>query len=518
MKYLKLLGSVALASALALEFTGCGSSDSTVGGAAVTGNVATINGVIVSTSAVIDGTTLTSIVGNTFTVNSNGGITSTGGFIDLNGNSTQDVNEPDASTVVGTSTDTTLVVQAVGISPYQRIAVLDGTWDDVPALAEKIARYVVDTDEAAVLGYPTNWVVAGANPASNETFETSDLLPIPAAGVKDNTGKSRVIELCNGAYAKQATNTGRFHGSALPCEVSVHSDGTKIYVDMLDADAIFSVFFSDIPAEQKPGLGTVASAVKGEIRGMVLASLASDTHTVSTKAMGPSWNAAEIEAHAAGISPYKVYSYKRTDGGTFVTGTDDKAIAAEIITALGTDTATADTIVTGLSTGSAWRSARPEPLAIPGVQVVEACSPKYATMATKLGNQYITALPCEITVLVDENDATGKTLTISVLDPSFMFGVMFEGAVSNATASGAITADEATAYNTLASTVFTDLKTIVDHVITTSPSGLVLSTASSSSSSSAQSIPNPFDTTTSSSSAAATSSSSSLQAIPNPFG
>jgi len=384
MKYLKLLGSVAIASVLALEFSGCGASTS---------------------------------------------------------------EEP--------------------ISPYQRIAVLDGSWAEVPALAEKIARYVVDTDESAALGYPTNWVVAGANPASKETFEFEDLLPIPAKGVSTAEGKSRVIELCNGAYAKQATGTGRFHGSALPCEVSVHSDGSKIYVDMLDADAIFSVFFADLSAEQKSGLKSVASKVKSEIRGMVLASLVNDTHTVSTKAMGPSWKSKDIERIAL-QSPYKVYSYTRTDGGTFKTGTDDKAIAHEIIAALGSDAATADTNVAGLSAGSAWRSGRPEPLAIPGVQVVEACSPKYASMATKLGNEYITALPCEITVLVDENDPTGKTLSISMLDPNFMFSVMFEGAVEKAVTNKVLTTTEASAYNTLASTVFADLKTVVDHTIANS--------------------------------------------------
>ena len=349
------------------------------------------------------------------------------------------------------------------ISPYQRVAVMDGTWADVPAIADQIARYVVETDEKAVLGYPTNWVIAGANPGSGETYDTKDLLPIPAMGAAV-TGKSRVVELCNKAYATMATNTGRFHGSALPCEVSVHSDGEKVYVDMLDADAIFSVFFADIPEDQKEGLGAVATAVKGEIRGMVLASLANSAHTESTQALGPVWDSNDME-RIAPMSPYGVFSYKLKNGGTFKKG-DDKAIAHEIITALGTDDNTADKQVDGLSDKSAWRSGRPDPIAIPGVQVVEACSPKYAGMATKLGNEYITALPCEITVFVDENDPS--ILSISFLDPNFMFNIMFEGAVTNAVTNGVLTEDEAVAYNTLASTVYADLQTIVSHSLATS--------------------------------------------------
>lgn len=345
------------------------------------------------------------------------------------------------------------------ISPYQRVAVLSGTWSDVPTIADKIASYVVNTDESTALGYPTNWVVAGANPASGETYETTDLLPIPAIG-----GTSRVIELCNGSYATQATNTGRFHGSALPCEVSVHSDGTNVYVDMLDADAIFSVFFSDLNTTQKSALQSVASQVKKEIRGMVLASLASDTHTVSEKAMGPAWSSADLDKLSY-RSPYTVYSYKLSSDAAFVKGTDDKAIAAEIIAALGNSTSTAENRVPGLSSGSLWRSGRPLPLAIPNVFVVEACSPKYASMATKLGNEYITALPCEITVYVDETDTTGKTLNISFLNPNFMFGTMFEGAVEKALEAGTLTKDEAIEYSTLADKVFADLRMVVDHAI-----------------------------------------------------
>lgn len=360
------------------------------------------------------------------------------------------------------------------VSPYQRVAVLSGGWADVPTIADTIASYVDTTDESNTsgLGYPTNWVVAGANPAKGETYETTDLLPIPVGA-----NKSRVIELCNGAYATQATNTGRFHGSALPCEVSVHSDGTNVYVDMLDADAIFSVFFSDLNDTQKAGLRSVASDVKAEIRGMITAALdeSGDAYTEETTAMGPVWTADELEAISY-KSPYVVYSYKLENNATFTKGTDDKTLSSEIIAVLGTDTATADTNVPGLSNGSAWRTARPEPLAIPGVFVAEACSPKYAKKATALGSQYITALPCEITVYVDENDATNKTLSVSFLNPNFMFNTMFEGAVEAALAAGTITKDDVIEYSTLADKVFADLRMIVDKAVQTSSLGNLVTT------------------------------------------
>ncbi|MEJ2500855.1 MAG: DUF302 domain-containing protein [Campylobacterales bacterium] len=364
----------------------------------------------------------------------------------------------------GNNVSTASEVTEKVVTPYQRIAVIPGTWDDVASVADQIAQYVVDTDESTELGYPTNWVVAGANPGKGETYELDDLLPIPAVG-----GKSRVIEFCNSAYAKMAMGTGRFHGSALPCEVSVHSDGENIYIDMLDADAIFSIFFTDI-ADPEGSLEQVASNVKAEIRGMVLASIADKSPAESTLQMGPVFDADGMEA-VSFTSPYIVYKYKRTDDGTFVPG-DDATLASEIIAKLGTATATADTYVPGLSSGSAWRSGRPEPLPIPGVQVVEACSPKYATKATKLGSEYITALPCEITAYIDETDESNKTMAISFLNPNFMFGTMFKGAVEQAYADGTITKEEVVEYSTLAEVVFGDLRLIVDSAVQDSSLGL----------------------------------------------
>lgn len=380
------------------------------------------------------------------------------------------------------------------ITPYTRVAVTAGTWADVPAVAEKIAQYVVYTNEAVVLGLPTNWVIAGANGGADghskpfETWETTDLLPIPGMG-SDVKGTARVIEFCNKAYALQAIGTGRFHGSALPCEVSVHSDGTNIYVDMLDAGAIFNIFFTDatdnFDAAQNAAFAEMAAAVKSELRTMIKAGLEDDdgasgsaavAYTESTEELGPQFTQAKIDNDIAFRSPYIVYKYQKTAGGTFVKGTDDKALAEEIIHTLGTDVSTAENTpgLEGLSAGSLWRSGRPEPIAIPNVQVVEACSPKYAKKATALGNEYITALPCEFTVYVDETDDTNQTIAISFLNPNFMFGTMFEGAVANAYSNAKLTKAEVVEYSTLADVVFGDLRMIVDHAVQNSTLGLTI--------------------------------------------
>jgi len=112
---------------------------------------------------------------------------------------------------VGGAAAAAAAAAAPTISPYQRIAVIQGTWDDVPGIADKIAQYVTLTDEDAELGFTSGgWLIGGAKTSLNvggETYEFKDLLPIPAMGVPaDLTAeiekKSRVVEFCNGKYAK----------------------------------------------------------------------------------------------------------------------------------------------------------------------------------------------------------------------------------------------------------------------------------------------------------------------------
>jgi uncharacterized protein (DUF302 family) len=356
--------------------------------------------------------------------------------------------------------------EKVTIQPYQRVAVIPGTKADIEKIALKISDYVVNTDEEAVLGFPSNWVIAGANPHAKETYDgNDDLIPIPVDTGKE-VYKSRVIEFCNGPYATQATNTGQQHGSALPCEVAVHSDGTNVYVDMLDADAIFTIFFPGIedPDNKLKGM---AEAVKGEIRGMIMASLnGTEGLTEATDALGPQFTTDEL-SKIKNEDIYLVTQYKSTSGKAF-TKTDAKKLAQTIIEKMGTDDVNADAHVEGLSENSQWRSARPDPIAIPGVFVTEACSPTYAKMATRLGAEYITALPCEITAYLDRTDDTNQTLSISILSPQFMFENMFKGAVENAVANRGLSQEEAKKYETLASIVLGDLNKIVDEAVANS--------------------------------------------------
>ena len=355
----------------------------------------------------------------------------------------------------------------------------EATYIKAKAVATAIATYVHTVNDKDS-GYPENWILGGMEGLDDDELEKAILrIPSPfpvdpdayvAPGDKPVIKKANIIEFCNSYYAKQAlgvtpiagTNTkvvnGYSHAPALPCEVSTWNDDENIYIDMLDPNAIFSIFFTDVlvsPDMLDPEFATAITAlpvaVKREIKEVVYSALdlAEIKYNTHDKAMGPKYKTVEdifevVEA-SPNQSPYKHIAYTKTSGLAFGSG-ETAAVAQAIINTMsihgGTvtdpDGTTRDAgehvaeLESILSEDSLWRSARHEPLGLPGKPeknwVIEACSPTYAKMAMGTGMHHATALPCEISVQrVDliGNDGVTESLVISYLDPFFMFGAMF---------------------------------------------------------------------------------------------
>lgn len=377
-------------------------------------------------------------------------------------------------------------------TPYSRVAQLPvvrnkgkvdyaATYAKGQAAALYLANFVARYKDSDVLGgdiiQGDDWVLGGTSLTCRKTQTCTDeeiahaILGIPSPEPIDpalpmspsNTKKASVLDFCNEHFAKQALGVapiiddkkvvnGYSHTPALPCEVAVWNDDQHIYVDMLDPNAIFSLFFTDVLFSadmQDPAFAEAISAlppqVKTEIKAIVQhAMVAFDPDAeLLDKALGPRYTSmdevvAAVDA-APEDSPYKHVAYTRLDGGVFSDG-DSTAVTQAIIDTMSIhgapDQGTHPTVIDGdgntldsiLSPGSSWRSARPDPLTLPGKNhVIEACSPKYAKMAMSTGLYHVTALPCEITVQIIDRDGNGdrETLVVSYLDPHFMLGALF---------------------------------------------------------------------------------------------
>lgn len=398
------------------------------------------------------------------------------------------------------------------------------TYAKVKAAALALATYAANYKDVDVLGENVikgvDWVLGGTSATcrSTQTCTATEIskaiieIPTPqpinpndatylSTGVvtEANTKKASVLDFCNEHYAKQALGVsdivpgkkvvnGYSHTPALPCKVSVWNDDEHIYVDMKDPNAIFSLFFTDVLFSAEMADPAFAEAitdlppqVKSEIRAVVLHAMNefdAKTKTVD-KALGSKFlnmdRVVDVVATSPYQSPYKHVGYTKADGTAF-TATDSTNVTQAIINTMsingqpgaGTHTTIVDgvTLDSILSPGSSWRSARATPLTLPGTNhVIEACSPKYAKMAMGTGVHHVTALPCEITVQIIDQDSNGskETLVISYLDPHFMMNAMF----------GDITEEEKIAFAPVTDYIMDDLQKIVAAALATN-SGIAL--------------------------------------------
>ena len=320
-----------------------------------------------------------------------------------------------------------------------------------------------------------------------------------------NTKKVKVVEVCNSTYAAKALGAkkvggdeygafvpnGIYHATALPCEVTIYNDENAIYVDMLNPETIFTLFFTEVfeaPEMEnlnfKTDMMALPTQVKSEIFAMIYNAFdtAGETYTKTSIKMGTIYSSmskalATTNTVKNGSEPYRHYSY--SDGTKEFTSTDAKNIAANIITVMtsdkegkvGVQEAALKDILPSTIAGvtPSWRSGRVEPLKVPGGSwIIEACSPTYAKEALTTGEFHTGALPCEIAVFVSPED--NKTIDISFLNPEFMFGAMFADGLAN------MTTAQVTAFNKIIDNINGDLKKIVDYAMENNVSSFTGST------------------------------------------
>jgi len=479
MKYSKTLGSVALSALLLMGMSGCGSSSDPVEPPLSSDQAAIVELTAASEAAI-------------------------------------------AASLVGLVPGDEIPFGDGSFSPFERVAVfptvkdaegnLDhaATYAKVAELANTFAKHVANVDEptsdpATFKG--ANWILGGLeSPTATNSFGDEDvkhhLLGIPTKLPIDpnvpmspsNTKKVKVVEVCNSTYAGQALGVknvggddgdkvanGIYHTTALPCEVTIYNDEDAIYVDMLNPETIFTLFFTEVFSAEEmnnpafaAGMMALPTQVKNEIFAMIYNAFdtAGETYTKTAIKMGPVYSAmSKVEATTntsdKGSEPYRHYSYTSDNAKEF-TATDAKIIAATLISVMtsdeeGTTGSQEPALKSTLPSEEAgvhpaWRSGRLEPLKVPGGSwIVEACSPTYAKEALTTGEYHTPALPCEIAVFV--NPDNNKTIDISILNPEFMFGALFADGMAN------MTPEEIEGFNTIIDHINGDLKTIVDYAM-----------------------------------------------------
>ena len=305
-------------------------------------------------------------------------------------------------------------VEVTQITPFSVVATVQGA--TVDEVAGALADFIHEVDDTT-RGLPADWIVAGGDTLDDDEPALEATLHLPGGG--------RIVEVCNAEYAGQAIGLGAQRGVALPCEFSVTQEADGVQVVMLNPEAIFGVFFTDIPAEYAEQMGGLAATVRGELEELVVDGLADLEAEHPMEDVGPVWSPEDMAAFPAEYSiemdvdipdQWLVDEASRDDfQGLFVDALLE-TLTYEGMAQVGSQ-------VDGLSVTD-WRSARPYSLRLPGgVEVVEKCSPTYASAALSTGTWHAPALPCETAIWVD-----GDVLRVHLLDPNFIFPVFFSDA------------------------------------------------------------------------------------------
>ena len=420
-----------------------------------------------------------------------------------------------------------------GFKPFETVATVsaykqkgkvehEDTYLQAQEVATAIATYIANKDEAVELGTDViqggNWILGGIEsiPATAEEIEAA-ILRIPTNDPIDpseplspeNTKKVNVMDVCNPTFASKAlgvkpiiegdddaydddgssyddessedlyVTNGVIHATALPCEIVVYNDEKKILVEMLNPEAIFSLFFTDVLFSEQMDdpdfaaeMQALPAQVRSELHAIIYAALdeAGYKYKATVNPNGPQYKSIEdvieVLEETEYQSPYVHFTYTKPDETLFTQDDVDNVAQAIICTATingepgaGTHEWASDVPEDEwyLSPGSAWRSARPTPLPMPGGnRVIEMCSPKYAKMALDTGLNHAPALPCEIQVNKIEE---GTKLFVTYLNPHFMFNALFSDAFNK------MTDEELEAFAELTADVLADLQTIVGYTV-----------------------------------------------------
>ncbi len=166
------------------------------------------------------------------------------------------------------------------LTPFSRVAVIRpnsdpvDAYDEAKAAATAIATYVAAFDDTPDFG--SNWVLGGFEgavsdpPTEEEKARIEEaILRVPTPYLIDpyepmsptNRKKVNIVEMCNKTFAQKALGLlpvvegddttkiidGYIHAPALPCEVAIYADEDgSVKVDMLQPEAIFTLFFTDV--------------------------------------------------------------------------------------------------------------------------------------------------------------------------------------------------------------------------------------------------------------------------------
>ncbi|MBU1239051.1 hypothetical protein KKF84_12835 [Myxococcota bacterium] len=294
-----------------------------------------------------------------------------------------------------------------GIGTFTLLGTVEGS--SIDEIARILALAIERTDDTS-MGMAADWRLAGY-PGYGPVMHS--VLKVP--------GGHRVLELTNEKYASMALGFGHDKSLGMPVKMAVVKEGGVIKIILLNPEAVFSLFFRDLPRASQVQMEQLAQTVQNELEDLVDNAMTGffgywPQYLPLGHVMIPSEMAVFQKQSFSRQFNFPVPKAHRQARETF----REEVIASIIAHATHEEMPGVGSMVEGLSVAD-WRAARSHPIKlVDGTTVIEMCSPTYAKAALKTGIWHAPALPCKIAVYFDKG-----LLTVAILDTDFMFPTFF---------------------------------------------------------------------------------------------
>lgn len=262
----------------------------------------------------------------------------------------------------------------------------------------------------------------------------------------------KLLEICAPIYADDAMAMGQHHSLGMPCKVGIwtediDSDGTDetIYINTLDESAIFEFFFADVRGAN--GFDDFAAMIKTQTKEIVKSSVTKLRGKWIFEHQAPFFTHEEVteiqkwttEGGYAGEKGYGLrveipFAWNKDDE---VSKTDFlMEIKKKIIASIGhTPEALDDWHVINkffnIPVGDYTQANNP----FASIGEIKLCSPTYAEQVVGLGGKYMVAMPCTISVWLNDLSMNSQgqlayqepnKVVVSVLNPEFILQHYFK--------------------------------------------------------------------------------------------
>jgi len=259
----------------------------------------------------------------------------------------------------------------------------------------------------------------------------------------------KLVEIGNPAYAALAMTMGQHHALGVPCRIGIwtedeNDDGNAdvVKINTFDEAALFNFYFADVMSATN--FDDLASTIKNDTKQMVKNAVTALEGKFVFEHQAPFFNQEELAVVKSWAIPGNGgYAGALGYGLQFEVPLDNKGVGQtdqQFLDEVKSNIISAIDVAVISDVQEDWHVINPDfdiavgtypPSNFASIGEIKLCSGHYASQIVGLGGKYMIALPCNISVWLNDLAENGSPKTpdkviVSVLKPDFVLGNFFK--------------------------------------------------------------------------------------------